>query len=67
MSFAFKLSETDDYKKIVEERKKRARNKRNHKNKMRRKERKKEYLENHPKPERVEDVLKAVSEKRRKK
>lgn len=66
----FRLGETEDFKKIKEEQKqkakKAAKNHRNHRNKLRRRARKAEWKANNPKPERVEDVLKAVSASRKK-
>ena len=76
----FKLGDTQEFKTFEEERNERkekakraARNKRNHKNKVRRRLRKKEWKENNPKPVRssenpvsVSDVLKAVSDNRKK-
>lgn len=68
----FRLGDSREFKTFEDERnerkakaKKAARNKRNRKNKARRRIRKAEWKANNPKPERVEDVLKAVSESRK--
>lgn len=65
----FKLKDTESFKEVdeaIKQRKKAAKNKRNRKNKARRRARKAEWKANNPKPETVNDVLKAVSESRKK-
>lgn len=76
----FKLKDSQMFKTFEDERnerkakaKKAAKNRRNHRNRLRRRERKKEWKANNPKPVKTEetpanvtDVLKAVSENRKK-